>query len=127
MCRSTRSCSSVERSLAGIFMIASMSMPAKLNGGWGTTSGADGLGLFSFEAELVVLTLTLTSPVGLLVPLFAANLIPMPNIRMSITAPPAHMSGILYSDIWLRDGRDGRDEKKLDVSSSVMLVRMNSV
>ena len=83
--------------------------------------------LFSLLAELVVLMLTLISPVGLLVPLFAANLIPMPNIRMSITAPPAHMSGILYSDIWLRDGRDGRDGKKLDVSSPVMLVRMNSV
>ena len=137
MCRSTRSCSSVERSLAGIFMIASMSMPTKLNGGWGITSGADGLGLFSFEtelsvlfsllAELVVLTLTLTSPVGLLVPLFAAILIPMPVIRMSTTAPPAHMSGILYSDIWLRDGRDGMDGKRLDASSSVMFVRMNSV
>ena len=69
----------------------------------------------------------LTSPDGLLVPLFAATLIPMPAIRMSTTAPPAHMSGVLYSDIWLRDDREGMDGSMLDSSSIVMFVWMNLV
>ena len=52
-------------------------------------------GLLSLLAEFVVLTFTLTSPVGLLEFLFTASLIPTPAIKMSSTAPPAPMSGIL--------------------------------
>ena len=65
-----------------------------------------------------MLTLTLTSPVGLFVPLFI--LIPMPAIRMSNIAPPAHMIGVLYSDIKLRGDREGMDGKMLVASSTVM-------
>ena len=51
--------------------------------------------LFSLLAELVVLIFRLTLPEGLLAPLFIISLVPMPAIRMSSSAPPAHMIGIL--------------------------------
>ena len=94
-------------------------------------SGAEGGGimllletLLSLLAEFVVWTLTLTSPVGLLVVLFAASLIPIPASRMKSTAPPAHSRGILRCENWLRDGREG---KKVSLASNVMLFLMNSV
>ena len=73
--------------------------------------GADGLvlslfeivlaDLFSLLAELVVLIFRLTSPEGLLAPLFITSLVPMPVIRMSSSAPPMHMIGILVEG-WYR-------------------------
>ena len=76
-----------------------------MNGGGGVVSGAVGLmfsslltvfsDLFSLLAELVVLMFKLTLPEGVLAPLFIISLIPMPVIRMSSSAPPAHMIGIL--------------------------------
>ena len=51
--------------------------------------------LFSLFAELVVLMLKLTAPVGLSVFLQVVSLIPMLARRMKAVTPPTQMSGIL--------------------------------
>lgn len=79
--------------------------------------------LFSLFAELVVLILTLTSPVGLFF-LQVVNLIPILARRMKAMAPPALMRGILRFDGLSRVGRAG---KLLAVTFTVMLLLKNSV
>ena len=75
--------------------------------------------VFSLLAELVVLILKLTAPVGLSIFLQVVSLIPMLARRMKAMAPPTLMSGILRFDDLVRVGRAG---KLLVVGSTVTLL-----